>query len=60
MSGKIDQVTLAANTFLEAMAEVTIAYLLLDAAVVAEDQRERSRKSSKRKPRRTSTSTRAR
>ena len=40
MSGKIDQVTLAANTFLEVMAEVTMAYLLLDATVVAEHQRE--------------------
>ena len=39
MSGKIDQVTLAANTFLDVMAEVTMAYLLLDAAVVAEHRR---------------------
>jgi len=40
MSGKIDQVTLVANSFLEVMAEVTIAYLLLDAALVAEIQRD--------------------
>ena len=31
MGGKIDQVTLVANPFLEAMAEVTIAHLLLEA-----------------------------
>ena len=30
MSGKIDQVTLVANAFLEVMAEVTIAHLLLE------------------------------
>ncbi len=41
MSGKIDQVTLVANAFLEVMAEVTIAYLLLDAANVADEQRAR-------------------
>ncbi len=40
MSGKVDQVTLVANTFLEVMADVTIAYLLLDAALVAEKRRE--------------------
>ncbi|HVM97942.1 MAG TPA: acyl-CoA dehydrogenase, partial [Candidatus Acidoferrales bacterium] len=40
MGGKIDQVTLVANTFLEAMAEVTIAYLLLDGARVAEQRRD--------------------
>ena len=39
MGGKIDQVTLFANTFLEIMAEVTIAYLLLDAALIAEGLR---------------------
>ena len=32
MGGKIDQVTLVANPFLEMMAEVTIAHLLLEAA----------------------------
>ncbi len=36
MSGKIDHVTLVANLFLEVMAEVTVAHLLLDAARVAE------------------------
>jgi alkylation response protein AidB-like acyl-CoA dehydrogenase len=40
MSSKIDQVTLVANLFLEMMAEVTIAYLLLDAAIVAEAKRD--------------------
>jgi len=39
MGGKIDQVTLVANTFLEVMAEVTIAYLLLEAASIAEERR---------------------
>jgi len=39
MAGKIDQVTLYANAFLEAMAEVTIAHLLLEAAVIAESKR---------------------
>jgi alkylation response protein AidB-like acyl-CoA dehydrogenase len=39
MAGKIDQVTLYANAFLETMAEVTIAHLLLEAAVVAESKR---------------------
>jgi len=38
-SGKIEQVTLVANAFLETMAEVTIAYLLLDAARIAEGKR---------------------
>ena len=38
MSGKIDQVTLFANAFLELMAEVTVAFLLLEAAVVALDR----------------------
>jgi hypothetical protein len=36
MGGRIDQVTLFANLFLELMAEVTIAHLLLEAAVIAE------------------------
>ncbi|MCW5890929.1 MAG: acyl-CoA dehydrogenase [bacterium] len=36
MGGKIDQVTLCANAFLEIMAEVTIAHLLLEAATIAE------------------------
>ncbi len=39
MGGKIDQVTLFANAFLEMMAEVTIAKLLLEAAVIAEMKR---------------------
>jgi alkylation response protein AidB-like acyl-CoA dehydrogenase len=39
MSGKIDQVTLVANPFLEVMADVTIAHLLLDAAIVADEKR---------------------
>jgi alkylation response protein AidB-like acyl-CoA dehydrogenase len=39
MGGKIDQVTLNANVFLETMAEVTIAHLLLEAAVIAEAKR---------------------
>ncbi|HYD47144.1 MAG TPA: acyl-CoA dehydrogenase [Terriglobales bacterium] len=39
LGGKIDQVTLVANAFLEVMAEVTIAYLLLDAAQIAEQRR---------------------
>src|SRR5262245_53634487 len=39
MGGKIDQVTLVANAFLEAMAEVTIASLLLQAAVIADGKR---------------------
>jgi alkylation response protein AidB-like acyl-CoA dehydrogenase len=36
MGGKLDQVTLVANAFLEIMAEVTIAHLLLEAAIIAE------------------------
>jgi alkylation response protein AidB-like acyl-CoA dehydrogenase len=36
MGGKLDQVTLVANAFLEIMAEVTLAHLLLEAAVIAE------------------------
>jgi hypothetical protein len=39
MGGKIDQVTLVANTFLEVMAEVTIAHLLLEAASIADGKR---------------------
>ena len=35
-SGRLEQVTLVASPFLEVMAEVTLAHLLLDAAVVAE------------------------
>ena len=41
MGGKIDQVTLVASPFLETMAEVTIAHLLLDGAIVAEAKRGR-------------------
>jgi alkylation response protein AidB-like acyl-CoA dehydrogenase len=36
VAGKLDQVTLAASPFLEILAEVTLAHLLLEAAVVAE------------------------
>jgi len=36
MGGKLDQVTLVANAFLEMMAEVAIGHLLLEAAVAAE------------------------
>jgi alkylation response protein AidB-like acyl-CoA dehydrogenase len=39
MAGKVDQVTLCANAFLETMAEVIIAHLLLEAAVIAESKR---------------------
>jgi hypothetical protein len=39
MGGKIDQVTLVANAFLESMAEVTIAHLLLQAAMIADSKR---------------------
>jgi hypothetical protein len=35
MSGKLDQVTLVATPFLEALSEVAVAHLLLEAAVVA-------------------------
>jgi hypothetical protein len=41
MGGKVDQVTLCANAFLETMAEVTLAHLLLEAAVIAESKRAR-------------------
>jgi alkylation response protein AidB-like acyl-CoA dehydrogenase len=40
MGGKIDQVTLVASPFLEVMAEVTMAHLLLEAASIAERQRD--------------------
>jgi alkylation response protein AidB-like acyl-CoA dehydrogenase len=36
VGGKLDQVTMIANAFLEMMAEVTLAHLLLEAAVAAE------------------------
>jgi hypothetical protein len=36
MGGKLDQVTLVASPFLEALAEVAVAHLLLEAAVVAD------------------------
>lgn len=39
MSGKIDQVTLVANPFLEVMADVLIGRLLLGAAIVADEKR---------------------
>ncbi len=39
LDGKLDQVTLVANWFLESMGEVAIAHLLLDAARVAEERR---------------------
>jgi hypothetical protein len=39
MTGKLDQLTLCASPFLEAMAHVTVAYLLLDAAMIAETAR---------------------
>ena len=39
MGGKVDQVMLCANPFLETMAEVTIAHLLLEAAVIADEKR---------------------
>lgn len=38
MAGKLDQVTLVANWFLQSMAEVALAHLLLDAARVAEEK----------------------
>ncbi|MCX8072779.1 MAG: acyl-CoA dehydrogenase [Candidatus Binatia bacterium] len=38
LGGKLDQVTLVANWFLESMAEVALAHLLLDAARVAEER----------------------
>lgn len=36
MGGKLDQVTLVASPFLDSLAEVAVAHLLLDAAVIAE------------------------
>jgi len=39
MSGKLDQLTLCASPFLEAMSEVTIGHLLLEAALIAEEAR---------------------
>lgn len=39
MTGKLDQLTLCASPFLEAMAHVTVAHLLLEGAVVAEEKR---------------------
>jgi hypothetical protein len=36
MGGHLDQVTLVASPFLEALAEVAVAHLLLEAAVIAE------------------------
>ena len=39
MTGKLDQLTLCASPFLEAMSHVTVAYLLLDGAVIAEQKR---------------------
>jgi Acetyl-CoA dehydrogenase C-terminal like/Acyl-CoA dehydrogenase, C-terminal domain len=39
VGGKLDQVTLVANWFLEILAEVAIAHLLLEAAVIAEVRR---------------------
>ncbi|MFM8412434.1 MAG: acyl-CoA dehydrogenase, partial [Alphaproteobacteria bacterium] len=38
-NGNVDQVMLVANSFLEMMAEVTIAHLLLEAAVIADKRR---------------------
>ncbi|MFN8545326.1 MAG: acyl-CoA dehydrogenase [Candidatus Binatia bacterium] len=39
MGSKIDQVSLVANAFLEVMADVAIAHLLLEAAIIADDRR---------------------
>lgn len=39
MSSQLDQLTLCCSPFLEAMAEVTIGHLLLEAAVIAEEER---------------------
>jgi hypothetical protein len=36
MGGKLDQVTLVASPFLDSLAEVAVAHVLLEAAVVAE------------------------
>ncbi len=39
MSGKLDQLTLCATPFLEAMSEITVGHLLLEAALIAEECR---------------------
>ncbi len=39
MSSKLDQLTLCCSPFLEAMSEVTVGHLLLEAAVIAEQER---------------------
>ncbi|MFN2375013.1 MAG: acyl-CoA dehydrogenase [Candidatus Binatia bacterium] len=39
MSSRLDQLTLCCSPFLEAMAEVTVGHLLLEAAVIAEEER---------------------
>jgi hypothetical protein len=39
MSSQLDQLTLCCSPFLEAMAEVTVGHLLLEAAVIAEEER---------------------
>jgi hypothetical protein len=39
MTGKLDQLTLCASPFLEAMSHVTVAFLLLQAGVIAEQAR---------------------
>lgn len=39
MGSKLDQLTLCCTPFLEAMAEVTVGHLLLEAAVIAEQER---------------------
>lgn len=39
MSSKLDQLTLCCSPFLEAMSEVTVGHLLLEAAVIAEEER---------------------
>jgi alkylation response protein AidB-like acyl-CoA dehydrogenase len=46
MTGKLDQFTLCASPFLEAMAHVTVAHLLLEAAIVAERERTQDDKQS--------------
>ncbi|HYC56607.1 MAG TPA: acyl-CoA dehydrogenase [Candidatus Binatia bacterium] len=39
MTSKLDQLTLCCSPFLEAMSEVTVGHLLLEAAVIAEEER---------------------
>lgn len=39
MSSKLDQLTLCCSPFLEAMAEVTVGHLMLEAAIIAEEER---------------------